>query len=250
MVRVPQVVVSAIARGMRNGESVVSEDRVHEQIRTWARDLIDLTKRNNSLYFKQLKRGTLRLVGPAPMPLFEVLMEGASLRVELPEPKSNDGDGTERVAGRSSSPAADVADLDDLDPFALLDVGKAPRLDVDAVPPAPTLGDSPPPRSPPPTSPPPTSVSTEKPLPPGMVRSGRDTRRGIQHIPGREIEDAVHQLLVEARSATPDELLVGVRDLFGFKRMGANIAAALDTALDRLILDGRVERSEGVLMPT
>jgi hypothetical protein len=68
------------------------------------------------------------------------------------------------------------------------------------------------------------------------------TQRTIQQIPPVEIAEAVYRLLVDARVADEDELMVGVRDLFGFKRMGAHIAAALSDALDRLEADGRLTR--------
>jgi very-short-patch-repair endonuclease len=76
------------------------------------------------------------------------------------------------------------------------------------------------------------------------------TQRTIQHIPPVEIAEAVYRLLIDARVAGEDELLVGVRDLFGFKRMGAHIASALSDALDRLEAGGRITRGDdGRLRP-
>jgi very-short-patch-repair endonuclease len=69
------------------------------------------------------------------------------------------------------------------------------------------------------------------------------TRRDIQHIPPEELQEAVHRLLVDARSCSGDALLQAVKDLFGFRRMGPHIAEALETALGRLIKEGWIERS-------
>jgi hypothetical protein len=71
-----------------------------------------------------------------------------------------------------------------------------------------------------------------------------DTQRAIPQIPPAEIAKAVDRLLRDARVATEEELLVGVRDLFGFRRMGAHIAAALEGALAHLEADNRVVRGE------
>ena len=78
-----------------------------------------------------------------------------------------------------------------------------------------------------------------------------DTKRDIQHIPADEIAEAVHRLLGDARVASEDELLVAVRDLFGYGRLGARIQAALDAALTRLERAGRISRGDdGRLRPT
>lgn len=57
--------------------------RVYEQIRRWANDLIDLSKRNSSLYYRALKRGTLEMVAPAPGSLLGQLQAGGGGGVEI-----------------------------------------------------------------------------------------------------------------------------------------------------------------------
>ena len=61
----------------------------------------------------------------------------------------------------------------------------------------------------------------------------------------------MHRLLRDARVASEDELLVAVRDLFGYGRLGANIHEALEAALGRLASAGRISRGpDGRLRPS
>jgi hypothetical protein len=71
-----------------------------------------------------------------------------------------------------------------------------------------------------------------------------DTQRAIQHIPPAEVAEAVHGLLGDARVATKEQLLLGVRDLFGYRRMGARIEAALEAAVARLQAEGRIAEGD------
>ena len=57
--------------------------RVHEQIRRWANDLIDLSKRNSSLYYRPLKRGTLEMVAPSPADFINRLQANGGRGVEV-----------------------------------------------------------------------------------------------------------------------------------------------------------------------
>jgi very-short-patch-repair endonuclease len=65
-------------------------DRVRQQVERWARDLIDLTKRNRSLFYRPTKRSTLELVTPRPASVFESLLDGRVLDIYMP-PTGHDG---------------------------------------------------------------------------------------------------------------------------------------------------------------
>jgi len=67
-----------------------SGDRVREQIRAWARELIDLTRRNRSLYYRPTKRSTLEIISPASDAIFRLLMEEDSLTFFRPPPMIDD----------------------------------------------------------------------------------------------------------------------------------------------------------------
>ncbi|MFW6031709.1 MAG: DUF4011 domain-containing protein, partial [Myxococcota bacterium] len=60
--------------------------RVHEQVRLWAKELLDLSRRNRSLYYKDLKRGTLRLIAPEPKEMHEWLGTPSPLSIYYPPP--------------------------------------------------------------------------------------------------------------------------------------------------------------------
>jgi len=76
------------------------------------------------------------------------------------------------------------------------------------------------------------------------------TRRDVADIPPHELRNAVRLLLSDARSADVDELLTGVRQLFGFDRTSARMYAALEQALITLIDEGVAERGpDGRLRP-
>lgn len=65
-------------------EVVSTDDRVRQQVQRWARELIDLSRRNRSLFFKPLKRGTLNLVWPAPADVFAILMARGKRSIYVP----------------------------------------------------------------------------------------------------------------------------------------------------------------------
>ena len=60
-----------------------SVSRIHEQIRRWANDLIDLSKRNTSLYYRPLKRGTLEFLAPSADQLFSAVGNGGRATIEV-----------------------------------------------------------------------------------------------------------------------------------------------------------------------
>lgn len=66
------------------------------------------------------------------------------------------------------------------------------------------------------------------------------THREIEHIAPEELQSAVRQLLIDARVAEEEELLVSVARLFGYERTGARIRSALDNSLRALMDDGMV----------
>jgi very-short-patch-repair endonuclease len=77
-----------------------------------------------------------------------------------------------------------------------------------------------------------------------VPREGDDrTRRDAKHIPPAETEAAVLHLLRDAHAAERAELLDAVKGLFGWARMGPQIAAALEAALDALMQAGLVDET-------
>ena len=76
------------------------------------------------------------------------------------------------------------------------------------------------------------------------VRSpeGDGLRRSIDQIAPEEVDLAVAHLLRDALAATRADLERGVRDLFGFRRLGRRISEAVGEAIDRLELEGTVLR--------
>lgn len=67
---------------------------------------------------------------------------------------------------------------------------------------------------------------------------GDGLRRSIDQIPPEEIDLAVMRLLQDALAATPAEIERGVRDIFGFRRVGGRISEAVADAIGRLELEG------------
>src|SRR5688500_5987905 len=51
----------------------MTSERVQAQIRRWANDLIDLSKRNTSLFYKPLKRSTVEIVSPEAAEILRLL---------------------------------------------------------------------------------------------------------------------------------------------------------------------------------
>lgn len=50
-----------------------TRERVEEQIRRWANELIDLSRRNTSLYYRPLKRGTVEITAPSAGEVLELV---------------------------------------------------------------------------------------------------------------------------------------------------------------------------------
>lgn len=65
-------------------------ERVLAQIKEWAKDLIDLSRRNRSIYYRPLKRGTLEFASPSAPDLYGRLMGGEALNVFIPPPPEED----------------------------------------------------------------------------------------------------------------------------------------------------------------
>ncbi len=68
-------------------------DRVKKQIEVWANELIDLSRRNTSLYYRKTKRSTLELESP-PVEEFVALLSGGGERsfYEPPQPAELEDD--------------------------------------------------------------------------------------------------------------------------------------------------------------
>ena len=60
------------------------ENRVLEQIQRWANDLVDVSKRNTSLYYKPSKRGSVEVVAPSADDLFASVIAGDTWRFHVP----------------------------------------------------------------------------------------------------------------------------------------------------------------------
>jgi hypothetical protein len=52
-----------------------TQERTAAQVKSWANELIDLSRRNTSLFYKPLKRGTLQIVSPAPTAVLRRLQQ-------------------------------------------------------------------------------------------------------------------------------------------------------------------------------
>jgi hypothetical protein len=63
-----------------------SNTRAREQIRRWAQDLLDLSRRNTSLYYKPLTRGTLTFIAPRPADIHAALAGSRPLSIYYPPP--------------------------------------------------------------------------------------------------------------------------------------------------------------------
>jgi Arc/MetJ family transcription regulator len=84
-----------------------------------------------------------------------------------------------------------------------------------------------------------------------VVRGPHDfdeaSEREVRHVPDVELAEAVAQLVAEGRIITDDELQQRTARLFGWKRNGPAIQAALTRALEKAIDSGRVIRADGYL---
>jgi hypothetical protein len=52
------------------------KQQVNAKIDSWLAKLIDLSRRNRLLYFKETLRSTLRITSPSPPDLFQTLYDG------------------------------------------------------------------------------------------------------------------------------------------------------------------------------
>lgn len=65
-----------------------------------------------------------------------------------------------------------------------------------------------------------------------------DTQREARHIPRAELQLAVSGIVREANTVAHDEVSIHVARLFGWRRRGPDVRAALEEAIDALIRDG------------
>jgi hypothetical protein len=63
---------------------MTSVTHVETRVKSWANELIDLSRRNTSLFYKPLKRGTLQIVAPAPVQVLERLQRSQYWRFTRP----------------------------------------------------------------------------------------------------------------------------------------------------------------------
>lgn len=62
--------------------------RARVQVQRWANELIDLSRRNTSLYYRPLKRGTLTFIAPSPITIHDLLRQSGRLRIYHPPPSA------------------------------------------------------------------------------------------------------------------------------------------------------------------
>jgi hypothetical protein len=74
--------------------------------------------------------------------------------------------------------------------------------------------------------------------------------REVRHVPEVELTEAVAKLVAEGRIITGEELRPRTARLFGWKRNGPAIQAALNRAVEDAIQSGRVIRADGYLEPS
>ena len=72
--------------------------------------------------------------------------------------------------------------------------------------------------------------------------------REIKHVPDIELAEAVARLVSEARVVTEEEAQQKAARLFGWRRNGPAIQAALNRVVEHLHADGRIERADGQLL--
>ncbi len=80
---------------------------------------------------------------------------------------------------------------------------------------------------------------------PADARSDRE----VGHIPQIELGEALIRMVGEARVVSDDELLRQTARLFGWKRTGPAIQAALTRAVEQLAAEGRLQREGATLRP-
>jgi transcription elongation GreA/GreB family factor/very-short-patch-repair endonuclease len=74
-----------------------------------------------------------------------------------------------------------------------------------------------------------------------------DAERRIDHVPPQELDVAMAHVAAEAVAATADQLTESVARLFGWKRRGPDISAALAASVQRLVAAGRLEEAGDAL---
>lgn len=67
-----------------------------------------------------------------------------------------------------------------------------------------------------------------------------DTQRESRHIPQEELRLAIFRIIEDASTITHDDVSVRVARLFGWRRRGPDVRAALEDAIERLVSDGNV----------
>jgi very-short-patch-repair endonuclease len=73
------------------------------------------------------------------------------------------------------------------------------------------------------------------------------TEREVKHVPDVELAESLARLVEEARLVTDEEAVMRVARLFGWRRTGPAIQAALSRVVEGLIDDGRVKREGAYL---
>lgn len=77
--------------------------------------------------------------------------------------------------------------------------------------------------------------------------SDPETMRQVLRVPPEEIDNAVYWLVDGAHAIRVVDLRVPVARLFGWERVGAEIAGAIDDAVDRMLDQGYLIESNGAL---
>lgn len=79
------------------------------------------------------------------------------------------------------------------------------------------------------------------------VAGDERSEREVRQVPDVELAEAVARLVAEARVVTTEEAQQKAARLFGWRRNGPAIQAAMARAVDELAASGRLERADGVL---
>jgi transcription elongation GreA/GreB family factor len=74
-----------------------------------------------------------------------------------------------------------------------------------------------------------------------------ETERRVEHVPRQELDVAMAHVAAEAVAASADQLTESVSRVFGWRRRGPDISAALAAAVERLIAAGRLEEAGDAL---
>jgi hypothetical protein len=67
--------------------------------------------------------------------------------------------------------------------------------------------------------------------------------RAVQHVPTDELDLAVIGTVIDAVSAGEAEVVTAVRRMFGWRRSGGDIVAAVQASIDRCLSSGTIERT-------